>query len=647
MRFKLLILFLWLATGLFAQKTDYNTAINALQSLSAKDYPESSLISINNETVTINNRCLGTRISESYKKILNEQGKKRASQIYFGYDSDYDTIEIQLVEIIKANGKVIKIDPQKVLKRISQSAFSSFSNIYTETGWILTGTVPDLKVGDIIHTISKDSTYKARMENNFFDKISIQNYATIYKSYYLLTAPKDLHINVVQINKKEGMANFDFGLKGDKAFYTCSFNYIPHIIYEPNMDNLDRFGYYIMLTTVDNWKTISKWYYGLVKDHLTVNQDIIDTVAGLTKNCKSEDEKISKIFYWVAQKVRYLGVDKEKNRPGFEPHDVTYTFETRGGVCRDKAALIVAMLRQAGIPSDPILILVGNQLNHAAPVMWFNHAIAVTYDKNGKPKHILDPTNETSKDFFPQYEEDCSYIIAREKGADLQVVPVSPAERNNTTLDITLKVDKNNNAKGTLTIKYKGLADTFIRGQLMRSSPNKRKEMLQQTIAKIHPAAVLTTYTISNPENKEKNISMKAQFSIPSYLEKEGKYLYVPFEASKLSLSFIYNWEMGVFKLSERNYPFKLSNTLSVDIKEHLALTNPLKQVSMPEISNMNYKGFVLESNNSLSADKKQVNATVSFKEEKIHFKQADYKDLKQKLSQLVKLGKLYLIGKY
>jgi len=227
------------------------------------------------------------------------------------------------------------------------------------------------------------------------------------------------------------------------------------------------------------------------------------------------------------------------------------------------------------------------------------------------------------------------------------VVPISPAKRNNTTLDINLKVDKTNNAKGTMTIKYKGLADTFIRGQLMRSTPNKRKEMLQQTIAKIHPAAVLTDYTISNPENKEKNISMEAHFNIPSYLEKEGKYLYVPFEASKLSLSFIYNWEMGVFKLSERNYPFKLRNTFSVDIKEHLTLTNPLQQVSMPEISNMKTKGFVLESNNSLSNDNKQVNATVSFKAEKIHFKQADYKDLKQKLSQLEKLGKLYIIGKY
>ena len=51
-----------------------------------------------------------------------------------------------------------------------------------------------------------------------------------------------------------------------------------------------------------------------------------------------------------------------------------------------------------------------------------------------------------------------------------------------------------------MTINFSGLADTYIRGQLMESSPNKRKEILQQTITKINPAAVLTDYSISEPE---------------------------------------------------------------------------------------------------------------------------------------------------
>jgi hypothetical protein len=460
MKIKFLILFLWSISALFAQKIDYKTAIESLQKTTSKDYPESSTISIENEEVNINKQCLGTRVNESYTKILNEQGKRQSSQLYFGYDSDYDTIEVVLVEVIKKDGTVNKINTKEVLKKVSQSAFGGFSNIYTETGWILTGNIPNLQIGDIVHEISKEITHKTYMENNFFDRVSIENYSTIYKRFYQLTTPKDLKINVIHINKKENLTRFEKKTVKDKNIYTCSFDYIPQIIYEPGMDDNDRFSYYIMFTTVNSWEYISKWYDGLVKGHLKTNQDIKDKVAELTKDIKTDEEKISKLFYWVAQKVRYLGVDKEKNRPGLEPHDVTYTFETRGGVCRDKAALLVAMLREAGVSSDVILISAGMQLNHKAPVMWFNHAIAIAYDKNGDPLHILDPTNETTKDFFPQYEEDNTYLIARESGADLKLVPISPASRNNTNINLALNIDEINNAKGSVKVSFSGLADT-------------------------------------------------------------------------------------------------------------------------------------------------------------------------------------------
>jgi hypothetical protein len=44
-----------------------------------------------------------------------------------------------------------------------------------------------------------------------------------------------------------------------------------------------------------------------------------------------------------------MGLTPEKDRPGFEPHDVEITYGKKYGVCRDKAALLVSMLREAGL----------------------------------------------------------------------------------------------------------------------------------------------------------------------------------------------------------------------------------------------------------------------------------------------------------
>ena len=71
-----------------------------------------------------------------------------------------------------------------------------------------------------------------------------------------------------------------------------------------------------------------------------------------------------------------MGLTLEDVSPGYAPHDVHITFDNRYGVCRDKAALLVAMLRIAGFEAYPVLIHVGPKKDEDVPLPYFNHAIA-------------------------------------------------------------------------------------------------------------------------------------------------------------------------------------------------------------------------------------------------------------------------------
>jgi len=42
-------------------------------------------------------------------------------------------------------------------------------------------------------------------------------------------------------------------------------------------------------------------------------------------------------------------------------------------VCRDKAALLVAMLRKAGLPAYPVLVNYGEKKDQDVPNPFFNH----------------------------------------------------------------------------------------------------------------------------------------------------------------------------------------------------------------------------------------------------------------------------------
>ena len=63
----------------------------------------------------------------------------------------------------------------------------------------------------------------------------------------------------------------------------------------------------------------------------------------LTKGCTSDNEKAVRLFRWVRDQIKY--------RLGLYPHTASETLQERSGSCSNKANLLVALLRAAGIPA--------------------------------------------------------------------------------------------------------------------------------------------------------------------------------------------------------------------------------------------------------------------------------------------------------
>ncbi|MCP4151876.1 MAG: transglutaminase domain-containing protein [bacterium] len=373
---------------------------------------------------------------------------------------------------------------------------------------------------------------------------------------------------------------------------------------------------------------------------------MISKVKELISGSNSRLDKISKLFYWVARNVRYLGVDGEKIRPGLEPHDVSYTFDTKGGVCRDKAALLTAMLRIAGIKSDVILISAGSRLNPEAPVPWFNHAICVAYDEKGIPNLFLDPTDEKTKDFLPKYEEDSSFLIASKKGHSLQTTPVSPPSKNNCSLNINLKLDVSGNAKGSLVYLFKGLADNAVRTQRARLSRHQMESGISALVKLLHPNTDLIDFTCTNPDDVKNDMSITANVEIKNYAAVINHTAFIPFDAVDLQLHFLYNYFTAPFKLSKRERDFKLPGAFSFDTlyEVELSWSGGLKSASIPVVKPFESDGMKSTLNSTSSNNKLSVN--YHFENSRIHYKKEAFPALKKNLMKFLTNENLYIIAK-
>jgi transglutaminase-like putative cysteine protease len=90
----------------------------------------------------------------------------------------------------------------------------------------------------------------------------------------------------------------------------------------------------------------------------------------------SEDARVGRAVRFVQDDVRYLGL--EMGPHSHQPHPPADTLERRFGDCKDKSALLVAILRRLGVRAWPALVSTrgGRTLDERLPSLFaFDHAI--------------------------------------------------------------------------------------------------------------------------------------------------------------------------------------------------------------------------------------------------------------------------------
>ena len=205
---------------------------------------------------------------------------------------------------------------------------------------------------------------------------------------------------------------------------------------------------------------------------------------------------IRALFDFVSREVRYMGAMAESEAPGYEPHDVSLTFDNRYGVCRDKAALLVAMLRMAGIDAWPVLINVGPRKAPDVPQPYFNHAIvAADSGDPDDPYLLMDPTSETTRSLLPEYLCEMSYLVARDEGEGIRETPPLPVEQNLLRAETVYTLHADASADVTTTLSFAGVNDAAYRGYFASISRDAIRAFFERLLAGI-PGAVLTGWEV-------------------------------------------------------------------------------------------------------------------------------------------------------
>lgn len=183
---------------------------------------------------------------------------------------------------------------------------------------------------------------------------------------------------------------------------------------------------------------------------------------------------------WIASEVEYLSGDWGVD-PGYSPRLPHETLEERSGVCRDRVALLVWLLEEAGY--DPVILLTssGRGLPALAGSRSFDHVLVSVPIDDGRTI-FLDPTLPGASDGFTYTLRGARYLPLTREGSAMMHFP--EPEPGSDLLDIHISgvLDgEDMTVSGELIVRFSGAAEELF-GSMFASVPDSSRGSLLETL---------------------------------------------------------------------------------------------------------------------------------------------------------------------
>lgn len=540
-------------------------------------YPDANAIIIF-DNATVEYEKDGKFVDEEHAliKVLTQAGQKHFGERHFPYYRVYSKIEIKTARVIKPDGTIINV-PEDMIKDISE-AMAARMNIYDEDIRDRVITFKNLEIGDAIEYKVCYDYFHPPMDNAFSDQRTFQSINPILKQTYIITGPKDLPLRYVVRN---GNLNLTKKEEKGKIMYKWNAENIERVITEPAMPPFHEIFTTLVVTTIDSWENVSKWWCDIAESKMAMDDSLRAKVSQLTRDKKTEEEKIYAIYHFVAQKIRYMGLGTGIKK-GFEPKPVTETFHTKYGVCRDVATLMTAMLREAGIESHVVLTGAGYEMEKELPTINFNHAIVALKDEKGE-YYFADPTVENLPDLLPSFEHEQDVLVCTKNGEKLSRTQHAPAEDNMGYISANSSLSENGTFISNITFTTRGLYDMAFRSWCKRMPPQQIKMIWHQILQNVYPGAQLTDFDMSDTEDLYRPFTMKISFEIKDYALDADKYVLVKLPLASGNFELISRSVLGSANLPTRNYPWKINTTFGAREEEMLTFPESYKIKAVPD----------------------------------------------------------------
>ncbi len=283
----------------------------------------------------------------------------------------------------------------------------------------------------------------------------------------------------------------------------------PHQNSDVNLPTHELTGPMIEFSTGDSWAAVARAYRQLAEPQI----DPAKVKSLLPSEPSSERmPAIQRIVARLHKDIRYTGI--EFGQASLQPQTASEVIKRHYGDCKDKAAMLVAMLRAAGISASLALLDSGPGLDvtQELPGMnQFDHAIVyLPADDNGSQPMWIDATAEyTQVGNLPYMDQGRMALIIADGTEHLIQTPVAKSEDDHLTELRDIVMTEYGSAHITETSLTQGAVDESYRSAYGTAETREKRTNLETYAKNYYLAKTLTSVQHGDGKDLSKPFVLK------------------------------------------------------------------------------------------------------------------------------------------
>lgn len=483
---------------------------------------DAAVVLLEKRVVRVHDNGLSETFAQRLLEVRSDRGARENHEFWVRYTPGAQEVEIRKARVFRraaAHGDKdgaggADIDVSEATARDDRDLSEPWYGLYYDTRAEVVG-YEDLRAGDVVevqYTVA-DVGNRNEMADYFGDFQIIGDSVAKRRWDYTLIGPagRSFFFNDPKLDPKAARLRKTVAPRGAETVYRFEARDVPKVEPEPSMPGFAEVAPYLHVSTYRAWQDVGRWYWHLVEDQLTADDDVRRIARTSTAGLATDVEKVRALHRFVIEGTRYVGL--EFGIHGYKPYRVAEVLTRRFGDCKDKASLLLALLREVGIDSELVLVRTrrgGRVDSRPASLAVFDHAIVYV----PRLDLYLDGTAEfAGMPELPSQDQGVMVLRVGPEGATLTETPVLPSSANLARRRWAVDLDTDGGAQIEEELTLTGQAAPEWRAHYQ--TPGERRERLSKTWNGRFPGARVETFALDGVEDRNRPLTLQARVRVP------------------------------------------------------------------------------------------------------------------------------------